>query len=292
MRMKHFTYGIVCCLLAITAVGQMNKAEKQYTKHYYKGVERYDAKKYKQAAKSFEKAHKAMPSDTNAILNAAYAAIYLGDRKRSIKNLQLAIQTGARDKTVFLRLYNHAVEADNLELALTSLGQALAIHPGNVQLRKLKVNVLIKQERLGVAKTMIQDLLVNEPDNPDLYFSLGVLAEQEGDVEGAMKHYQQAIQVDPDHYNSNFNIAVAIFNSCTELIKERNALSYREFERLKTLDAAVDEQLRLSMPLFEKLYVLDPKEIKVVETLAYIYNVLEMPQKAERMARELEALKR
>ena len=50
-----------------------------------------------------------------------------------------------------------------------------------------------------------------EPENPQLYFSLGVMYDQLEDFENARVTYIKSLEVDPSFFNSSFNLVCNVF---------------------------------------------------------------------------------
>lgn len=267
------------------------KIQAYYGYYYNTALEFYNGEDYNKAADNFENAYYIMPSDTNAMINAATSAGLVDDTERAKKNYTKALDAGMKDKNTFLRLYNYAVADEDLEEALLVLKRAKTIHPDDQDLQKYEIGVLSGLGRIDDAKQGIIDAIEKDPNSADLHYNLGIIHEQSGDVESARDSYRAAVKIDDSHYNSNFNLGVLAFNETQELIKERNALSYKETEKNKELTEKINSGLEEALPYWEKLYEMNGKDETVLETLSYIYTSLRMNDKAEKMADELDALK-
>lgn len=267
-----------------------SRIQSYYSHYYIKAVDNYQNDEYEDAADNFEKAFYIMPSDSNSVLNAAYSAIAIDDDDRAINNLEKAIDAGVRDLSIFLTLYNYAVEAQDLTLAMRRIRAARKYYPNDAELMKFEINILIDQGKIGEAKALIRDAIYIEPGNPDLYFSLAVIYDQSGDKESARVNYKRAIDSDPDHYNSNYNLAALFFNEAYHLIRQLNDTPEGDQERISRLNREINESLRKAKPYFETIYKQDSEDLKVLEWLEFIYTRLDLPEKAAKMTRELEAL--
>lgn len=267
-----------------------SKRQGWYAFYYNQAITDYNEERFGNAATNFETAFYINPSDTNAILNAAYAAVADGDDERAKNNFMKSYEAGVRDKTVFLQLYNYAVREERFEDGLDIIRKAKDAFPDDIEIAKYEINLLIQLKRSDEAKAGLEKAIEADPENEDLYFSLGVLKEETGDLEGAMANYRKAVEINPEHYNSNFNIGVALFNGANELIKERNALSYKEETKSKELTKKINVKLEEALPIWEKLYSLKSTDETVLETLGYIYNSLGMKEKSKKINAELDAL--
>lgn len=263
-----------------------------YYAHYYNtALEKYQSEQYVVAADNFEKASYIMPSDTNAILNTAYAATLANEDERARTYYEKALNAGVKIKEIYLRLYNYAIQSEDNEEALNIIKKGKEAFPDDIDFQKYEINILIKLDRVDEAKGGIKDAIVKEPNNPDLHFSLGIIQEESGDILGARESYEKAVAIDPDHFNSNYNIGVMIYNETNKIIKQRNALSHREKQQYDVLTDKIDSQLKEALPYWEKLYELKNEDETVLETLAYFYKLLKMDDKEEKMKNELEAVR-
>ncbi|MEP1096368.1 MAG: tetratricopeptide repeat protein [Cyclobacteriaceae bacterium] len=268
-----------------------SKIQNYYGFYYNQAITDYQEKTFESATENFEKAFFIFPSDSNAILNAAYSATAAGFEERANENYKKALEAGVTDIGVYLRLYNYAIGKEDLDGAYAILDDARAVHPNNVEIMKYQINILIQQEKIDEAKVGIEKAIAKEPNNPDLHFSLGVIEEEQENLEAAKASYTNAINIDSEHYNSNFNLGVMVFNECNVLIKERSALSYKEDKKIAALSIEIDERLNDALPYWEKLYSLRDNESTILETLQYIYLSLKMNDKAEEISTKLDNLK-
>jgi len=261
-----------------------SKKQEYYGFYYNKAVEDYQAESFESAATNFENAYFIMPSDTNAILNAAYAASAIEDDERAKRNYEEAIKAGNTDVGVFLRLYNYATAEEDLDKAYSILEDARVLHPDDVDLQKFQVSILIKQDKTEEAKEGLENAIKSEPENADLFFTLGVLNEESGDEEGALEAYSKAIEIEPEHFNSNYNLGVMAYNKVGSLIKEQGALNYypgkprpdpKEKKRYEELDNEIQTALKNALPFWEKLYGIDSSDENVVNTLEDIKKRIE-----------------
>ena len=267
-----------------------SKKQGYYAYYYNEAIDAYNTEQFGDAADNFETAFYIFPSDTNAILNAAYAAVADGDDARAESNFKKSYEAGVRDKTVFLQLYNFALREERYEDGLDVIRKGKDAYPNDIDFAKYEINLLIQLEKTEEAKAGLEKAIEADPQNADLYFSLGVLREELGDKEAGIESYQKALEVDPNHFNANFNMGVAVFNEANELIKERNALSYKETAKNKELTKKINVKLENALPIWEKLYSLKSADQTVLETLGYIYSNLGMNDKYNKIQDEIDSL--
>ena len=125
-----------------------------------------------------------------------------------------------------------------------------------------------------------------ESNNPSIYFAKGTLYEKMGEKEKAMEAYKESLKVDPEFFNSWFNIGALYFNNAVELYDIAN--TKEDLEEYNKAKAAADAELRKAIEPMEKAYQINPNEKSSLETLQTIYYRLQMNDKYEEVKAKLE----
>lgn len=285
------------------ATGQVtnvdSKKQGYYAFYYNQAIADYNSESFASAADNFETAYYIMPSDTNAILNAGYSAAAAGDSERAEANYLKSLDAGVSDKEIYLQLYNYAVRDERFEDGLKYINAGMENYPNDLDLSTYKINLLIRLDKSEEAKNEILSSLESDPDNADLLFSLGVLKDESGDKAGAMETYRKAIEADPNHYNSFFNVGAILFNETNLLVKEQGSLNYypgksryeaADKKKYDNLEVQIQKKLEEALPVWEKLYSLKSEDSDVLSSLIYVYRGLEMNDKANKIQAELDRL--
>jgi len=264
-----------------------------YSYYYNKAVIAFQNSEYTDAVANFENSYLVLPSDTNAYVNAAFAAHSGNLIEEAQKNYKLALEKGAKSKDLYynyISLLNGAVK--DKEAALDLVNQALDVYPKDGDLQKNRINLLIELDKVDEAKANLEEAIKAEPDNANLLFTLGVLNDQVGDIEGAKNAYERALKVDPNHYESNFNYGVMLINEANEVIKESNHLGMSKADQKKAaeLEPIIIQKLKDARPQWEKINEVSPGEKTVLETLLYIYTQLKLTDKAKEISAELDSM--
>jgi len=262
-----------------------------YNYYYNQAVAAFQSDQHEEAVENFENAWKIMPEDTSAIVNAAYAAHNGELWDAALNNYAKAIEIGASDINLYYNRLNILVSSkkDN-EAALEWVDTALEVFPTDGALIKNRINLLIQLEKVEEAKTDLKKAIESEPENTDLYFTLGILLDETGDLEGSKEAYKKAIAITPNHFESNYNYGVILINEANEIIKEVNNLGMSKADQKKAdeMQPKIKEKLKEALPQWEKIYEIKPDETAAIETLAYIYNQLGMKEKYNEMAEKLD----
>ena len=261
-----------------------------YSFYYNKGVEGFQNEEFQTAVDNFISASMVMPEDTNAIVNAAYAAHNGELFEQAVELYGTAIDKGASSTDLYYNQINIMISGlkDN-EGALALIDEALKVLPNDPNLSKQRISLLIQLEKVDEAKADLTKAIENEPDNAALYFSLGILLGETEDFEGAKNAYVKAVEIDPDHYGANFNLGVELINEAQDVIKEVNNLGMSKADQKKARDMqpVIKDKLKAALPQWERIYELKPEDTTTIETLAYIYNNLDMKEKFNEMSEKL-----
>ena len=263
---------------------------------YYlnKGVEYYNVDDAKGAYGYFQKMTVVKPQDTTGYYYAASMAQVYEDYETALKNYYVLVNDLDMQATDVYNsiIYIEGTVNDNPEKALEYARKAKAEFPNDPEFAKSEISALIKLERLDEARTELEAAIDKDPNNPALTFTLGVMYEEVNQPDKAKEAYIKSIEADPNYLNSRFNLAVISYNQAVELIKERNNLgiSAADQKKAKAMQADIDVKLKESLPHWEKVHELQPKDKTALETLQYLYTQMKMYDNAEAIANKLDAL--
>lgn len=197
------------------------------------------------------------PSRKNAIIkNIAYLYGELGDNAKGLDAINKARETDPDDYNLLL------AEAD------------LQIKLGN----RVKFGELMNEA------------IQKNPNEPVLYFNLGVIsAEQDKDAD-AIKYYNKAIELKPSYFDAYINLANVYRKKESGIIdKMNNSLSdFAKYDKFKAELALLYKQV---LPYYEKAYAIKKDDISVVQTLMGIYENVGMDPEYKKIKVAYEALK-
>lgn len=117
--------------------------------------------------------------------------------------------------------------------------KALAIDTAYAPAHINRGNALAALGRIDEAKTAFQRVIQVAPDNPLGPYSLGVLAERQGQIESALAWCQQSIKIDPTFENGWFN-AAAMYANLRRWGEATTAL-----QKIAALNPEADDALRM-----------------------------------------------
>jgi tetratricopeptide (TPR) repeat protein len=92
------------------------------------------------------------------------------------------------------------IEAGDPEAALALYDQAMRGQAAQTSDRLLRVQLLLAAGRTGEARTELEGLVAEHPDEAEALAALGRLYQEAGDVEGARGLFERAVQADPGNF--------------------------------------------------------------------------------------------
>jgi len=137
--------------------------------------------------------------------------------------------------------------------------------------------------------SLMSEVVASDPNNPELYYNLGVGSAELGEKEKAMGYYKKVIELDPEYAPAHINTAVLILSKESELNEQMNALGtskadYKKYDELKEVKT---ELYRSALPYLEKAVSLRPDNVEIVRTLMGIYSQLGQDDKFKAMKARL-----
>lgn len=95
----------------------------------------------------------------------------------------------------------------------------------------------------------------------------------------SMKYYNQALQMEPNNYDVNFNLGVMNFNEAVIIKGKVDAMDMNAYKTEgKAVEALATEKFKAALPFFEKAYSLK-REDEVKNNLRSLYQILKMEDK-------------
>ncbi len=96
--------------------------------------------------------------------------------------------------------------------ALRKVNRFLDDYPGNEDGILLKAWALMKMDELDEAKPLLDTLLAQNPESPELQIALGSYYRKSGEAQKSLEHYQKVLDLNPDDphaLNSILTVALA-----------------------------------------------------------------------------------
>ena len=263
-----------------------------YAYYFDKAAEAYQNDDLQTASEYFETASLISEEDTLALSNAAYSAQASENYDRSIELFKRTIERGANGLPTYVNLIRMLQHTKKQDEALAVISEAKKLYPEDNGLNRTEVSILLDQGKQDVAVSQLKEAISREPNDVVLRYVLGILYEEMKDKEAALLAYEEALKINPDHYESNFNKAVILFNNANELYKQKGLLGYSaaDQKKAKEMEPNIKAAFLKSLPAWEKVYSLNAKDRSALESMVFIYAYLGEEKKADKVEAELIAL--
>ena len=131
-----------------------------------------------------------------------------------------------------------------------------------------------------------------DPDNGILYYNLGVIYAEQGELALAKEKYSQAIKLVPDYVDAYLNLVSVILEDEVSIVDEMNSLGTSKKDNLRYDELKVkrEDLYRECVPLLEELLNVSPTNIDALNTLKNIYGVLGNNEAFMKMKAKIEEL--
>jgi tetratricopeptide (TPR) repeat protein len=224
--------------------------------------------------------------DSVIIYNAALAAKNAGNHELSVKYFEQAAEIGYGGSDTYYLLKNEYMTLEDSAMALDALQRGHQLYPDTTLILFELVNYYLAVGDADAGMKFLTLAQEKESSNPSIYFAKGTLYERMGEKEKAMEAYKESLEVDPEFFNSWFNIGALYFNSAVEMYDEAN--TKEDLDEYNAAKAKADEELKRAIEPMEKAHQLNPEEKSALETLQTIYYRLQMIDKYEEVKHKLE----
>ena len=163
--------------------------------------------------------------------------------------------------------------------AIVVIQEARKSNPKDLNLLLNEAQLYIKLKDMNKFGTLMQEAIELDPNNPTLFFNLGVVNQNEGKIDDAIKYYKKAIELKPDYGDAYMNLAVAILAGEEAIVDEMNK-NLSNFKKYDELEKKQKELYKQALPYLEKADELG-RTIDTVKSILNIYDLLEMTEKAD-----------
>ncbi|MFI8378035.1 tetratricopeptide repeat protein [Leeuwenhoekiella sp. NPDC079379] len=182
-------------------------------------------------------------------------------------------------------------EGEN-EKAISAIDDALAESPDDDALLRSAADVYLKMDMIEEYEAAMNKVIAKDPNNPGLYFNLGVGAAKAGNDEKAMGYYTKALEIDPNYSVANLNIAALMLGKDKEIIEQMNTLGNTKADNAKYGELK-KKRLALysdAVPYLEKAIAGEEANVEAVRTLYNIHVQLGNTAEADKYKTQLDEL--
>lgn len=186
------------------------------------------------------------------------------------------------------------IDQDKKEQAVKILSNAKKENPNDIELLKVDANLAYQMGDIDRYNNLMQEVVKSDPNNPELYFNLGVVASNNEQNLKAIEYYEKAIEINPNYTNALINLGVLKLSKEKEIVDEMNGLgtSRADNERYELLKEKRKQMYMKALPYLERAISSNPdgNNEELMKTLMNIYSQIGEDAKFKAMKSKVDAL--
>jgi tetratricopeptide (TPR) repeat protein len=285
--------------LAMDPAGEFSKSATEKQKNLYfvivnQGVTEHNAKEYDKALASFMTAANINPKDTTAYVFAVNTAGVKEDYAKEKEIHRKLIDLKHKPLEHYIRMiYITDAKENNKDGAIKLVQEALTIAPNDKDLLREEARLYIDS---GKGKEAISKLenAANAETNPktkaNYYAIMGGIQDKNKNSEAAVAAYKKAVELDPNNYESQYNLGAYYNNKAADIYTKTNKMDYSTYAKSgKKMEDQAKGYIQQSVPYFEAALKLQPTDRATMQTLSQIYVKLGRNADAERLNKQMDA---
>ncbi|CAM4208208.1 tetratricopeptide repeat protein [Gillisia limnaea] len=194
-------------------------------------------------------------------------------------------KTGEIAKNIAL-IYIQQGEDDK---AIAAIDAAKAANPGDISLLQSEADMYYRMGDKAKYKELMEGIIESDPNNPTLYYNLGVTSFEIGDIDTAISYYKKALELDPELADARLNIAAAILSREGSIVEEMNSLGMSKADTQK-YDELSEKRSQIyidALPYLEKVIENDSSNIEAMRTAMNIYYQIGEDAKADALQEKI-----
>ena len=250
----------------------VQQLQQSYVTEFQKGIQAFNRAKedqtaYNDAAAYFGNTSMIMPDSAGPYVNQAYALINAGRESEAMTPFEMALDKGDVEPETYLLLANLYQSNERVGDAVALLEKSRDMFPERDDLQTQLLNAYIASGQMDRAKEVYAEAVEREPDNKLFHYNYGTLLLEAEDYDGAIKHFQAAVDLDPEYSVAFYNLGATFVNKAVtindqiqvlddELRSERDNMSDSDVEakesELNTMVESRTEQFQMAIDPLEK----------------------------------------
>lgn len=207
--------------------------------------------------------------DTGMYYNAGLAGYNAKKYAQAKKYFEKCVEYGYLDATPNFQIYEcmmamgDTLEAEQFMLALPSK------YPDNKDITLQLIDHYIKSNKYDKAQEYITVAKQADPNNFSLYFAAGIMFLNQNDFDPAIENLTKSIELKDDMYDSQYGLGVAYINKAAALFLKAN-----DIEDANAYNAAITEANDIyakALPYMERAHELNQTDIYTLRNLSELY---------------------
>ncbi len=160
--------------------------------------------------------------------------------------------------------------------ALAAYTDARAEDPKDVNLILGQANLYYSMDNKDKFKELMGEATMIAPDNADLFYNIGVINMEQGNIQEARDAYKKVLEIDPGYVNALLNLSTTYVDEGNSLIDEMNSLgnSRADIARYDELKEKKDSLFKEGAGVLEEALKSNPDNQSILTQLKNIYGAL------------------
>lgn len=240
------------------------------------GVQKFEAKDYEGAVKSFENNIIVASSDvyvgvidSGIYFNAGLAAYNGKIYDKAITYFQKCAELKYEGTMPYFLMYNCYMAQKDMENAEATLKKVFQLYPDDKDVVMQLVDYYINNNKLEEAYASLKLAKEKNPNDHTLYWAEGVIYMRQDKYDLAITALTKSIELKGDQYDTQFNLGVCYYNKAVEMFQKAN-----EIMDVAKYNVAVGEANAVfinAIPYFEKASQLKPDDVDSLKNLKELY---------------------
>jgi tetratricopeptide (TPR) repeat protein len=238
-----------------------------------------EEKDYKKAFNYMERVLYFLPNDTTMLMNAGvFFAPSADEYDKALDYIEKYQSLGGKNQDAYVQKLSIFLDKKkDLPTALKVVKEIIAKFPDNKEFPKYELDIYIKMGNLAEAKAIMEKNAAANPTDVESRYYLGVISNEMKNPTEAKKWFNEAIKVDPNHYDSYGSLADLSYKEVRAIREERNEIGTAkdaDVKKRQELFMKIEAKLKESLPYWEKCETLKPNEETVLYGLLSVYGDL------------------
>ncbi|MBK5192263.1 MAG: tetratricopeptide repeat protein [Flavobacteriaceae bacterium] len=176
--------------------------------------------------------------------------------------------------------------------AIAAMEAAKLANPDDISLLQSEADMYYKLGDKEKYKALMEAIVEKDPNNPTIYYNLGVTSYEIGNIEAAIKYYNKALELNPKLTEARLNIAAAILSGEAAIVEQMNSLGLSKADTQKYDELAEQRKglYRKALPYLEKVMENNPENVEAIRTTMNIYYQLGEAEKAAALQEKLDQI--
>lgn len=229
---------------------------------FIQGNTLFGEEKYEEAIKSYDNSIAIFEVmglvDSVSYFNGALAADNGKIYDKAIENYTFNAQNGYQAIYCYNRAVTLLKDQGKYMEALELAKEGRLAFPDDNDLLTTQLNVYLAADMYEEAELEMEVAANEEPDDPTLWFALGVVKDNLGKIDEAEAGYLRSLEVDPLYFNSNMNLAILYFQKASKMIEVANEIPAKEIDKYNLAKDEALVELAKAVPYFEAAYEIRP----------------------------------